>query len=37
MISEHVLRMHRYLQPGVEEGAASLSPPVVLSCADTLD
>lgn len=20
MISEHVLRMHRYIQPGVEEG-----------------
>lgn len=37
MISEHVLRMHRYLQPGVEEGASSLSPPVVLSCADTLN
>lgn len=22
MISEHVLRMHRYLQPGVEEGTS---------------
>ena len=28
MISEHVLRMHRYLQPGLEEGAPAL---------DTLD
>ena len=24
-ISEHVLRMHRYLQPGVEEGASSVT------------
>ncbi|OCF31031.1 minichromosome maintenance protein 3 [Kwoniella heveanensis BCC8398] len=24
MISEHVLRMHRYLQPGVEEGAPAI-------------
>lgn len=24
MISEHVLRMHRYLQPGVEEGAPAV-------------
>jgi DNA replication licensing factor MCM3 len=34
MISEHVLRMHRYLQPGVEEGQYRhlITQPIVHIC-----